>query len=114
MATVVEMAEWAETPGRWHGELQGTRLGAGISLIFNSSERHGGGPRLHRHPYPETFIVQAGRAVFTIGEAEIEAVAGQLLVVPANTPHRFRIVGPERFDSIDIHASASFITEWLE
>lgn len=110
-ARVVERESWAQTPGEWRGEVQG--FGAGLSLIFVSAET-GEGPRLHSHPYPETFIVRAGRALYTIGEETIEAQAGQILVVPAGVPHKFRNLGPGRLESIDIHASETFITDWLE
>jgi mannose-6-phosphate isomerase-like protein (cupin superfamily) len=114
MAHVIEMATWANDPARWHGELQGQPYGNGLSLIFFSSDKPGGGPRLHTHPYPETFIVQKGRALFTIGDDEIEATAGQILVCPANTPHKFRNLGPGELVQIDIHASETFSTTWLE
>lgn len=108
---LIEREDWARTPGEWHGELQG--FGGQVSLIFVSAEP-GEGPRLHSHPYPETFIVCAGRALYTIGDRQIEAQAGQILVVPAGMPHKFHSLGPGRLESIDIHASETFVTEWLE
>lgn len=108
---VIERAGWTETPGEWHGEVQG--FGGGIALIFVAAEP-GQGPRLHSHPYAETFIVRAGRALYTIGDEEIEAGAGQILVVPAGVPHKFRSLGPDALESIDIHASERFVTDWLE
>ena len=44
----------------------------------------------------------------------IEAHAGQILFVPAFTPHKFSNLGPELLETIDIHASNEFVTEWLE
>jgi mannose-6-phosphate isomerase-like protein (cupin superfamily) len=114
LAHVVEMNVWAPQKGRWHGELQGAPYAAGISLIFNATEKVGFGPRLHQHPYAETFIIRKGRALFTVGGAEIKAGAGQIVIVPADTPHKFKVIGPGVFESIDIHASESFVTEWLE
>lgn len=114
MAHVIEMASWATDPGRWHGEIEGGPYGAGLSLIFFSSDKPGGGPRLHTHPYPETFIIRKGRALFTIGDRQVEAVAGQILVAPANTPHKFSNLGPGVLEQIDIHASETFSTTWLE
>jgi mannose-6-phosphate isomerase-like protein (cupin superfamily) len=102
---------WTQTPGEWHGEVQG--FGGEVSLIFVRAEP-GKGPRLHSHPYPETFIVRAGRALYTIGDREIEAGPGEILVVPAGMPHKFRSLGPETLVSVDIHASERFITDWLE
>ncbi len=114
MAHVIDMATWAKDPSRWHGDVQGAPYGAGLSLIFFSSDKLGGGPRLHTHPYPETFIIRQGRARFTIGDQEIEATAGQILVCPADTPHKFVNLGPGVLEQIDIHASETFSTTWLE
>ena len=74
----------------------------------------GDGPRLHQHPYAETFIVLEGQATFTVGAAMIEAGPGQILVAPANTPHKFVNSGSGALRQIDIHASDRFITTWLE
>ena len=52
--------------------------------------------------------------VYTIGDREIEAGPGEILVVPAGVPHKFRSLGPEMLESIDIHASERFVTDWLE
>jgi len=99
---------WAENfEGKDYG-------GAGISVILESTETVGSGPRLHQHPYPETFIIRRGRALFTIGDRELIGSAGQILIAPANTPHKFSVLGPERFESVNIHANDEFITEWLE
>lgn len=74
----------------------------------------GSGPKLYRHPYEEVFVVQEGTATFTTGENVIEASGGQVVVVPAGTPHRFVNSGTGPLRQIDIHTSDQFITEWLE
>lgn len=111
---VIERAEWSEDPAGWKGEIQGELRGSGISLIFNYQQEAGGGPRLHRHPYPETFIIRSGVATFTVAGESIQVKAGQIVVVPAHTPHKFTNAGPAPLESIDIHESGRFITEWLE
>jgi len=114
MAYVINRDAWADRPDLWHGEWEGRAAGAGISVIFFSSDTVGAGPRLHTHPYPETFIVRQGRARFTVGGETVDAEPGQILVVPAGTPHRFENLGPGRLETTDIHASDIFITAWLE
>jgi mannose-6-phosphate isomerase-like protein (cupin superfamily) len=111
---VIERDVWAQAADRWRGELEGAAHGAGISLIFVSTDEVGDGPRLHSHPYAETFIIRAGRGLYTIGEAVIEAQAGQILVVPAGVPHKFVNLGPGRLEATDVHESGRFITDWLE
>jgi mannose-6-phosphate isomerase-like protein (cupin superfamily) len=107
-------ADWLKTPEVFHGEWQGDGHGAGICVIVNHIERIGAGPRLHTHPYAETFVIRSGRARFTLGETTIEAGAGDILVAPAGTPHKFENLGPDPLETIDIHENGSFITNWLE
>ena len=114
MAHVIDREIWARRPDDWHGELEGAPYAAGVSVIFFSRAEVGEGPRLHQHPYAETFIVRAGCGLYTIGDREIEARAGQILVCPPDTPHKFKNLGPGRLETIDIHASETFITKWLE
>ena len=53
----------------------------------------GRGPSLHRHAYPEVFIVADGEATFTVDGAEHVARGGQTVVVPAGAAHRFQNTG---------------------
>lgn len=95
-------------------EFEGKAYGAEVSVIVVSTDVEGAGPALHRHPYPETFVIRAGRARFTVGDEQLIGVTGQIIVVPAQTPHKFAALGPERLEMVDVHASDTFITEWLE
>ena len=87
--------------------------GAGVSLILESTSKSGVGPRLHKHPYAETFLIRRGSATFTIGTNQLIGRAGQILVVPAETPHKFS-TGPDGYEAVHIHASGHFVTDWLE
>lgn len=98
--------EWAEN----YEELPG---GAGVSLIFESTTKQGVGPRLHQHPYAETFVIRRGSATFTVGTETVDGHAGQILVVPRDTPHTFR-TGPDGYEALHIHANVRFETLWLE
>jgi mannose-6-phosphate isomerase-like protein (cupin superfamily) len=94
-------------------EVQGQNHNAAVSIIVVDAPP-GGGPKLHRHPYEEVFVIQEGTATFTAGDETIQAKAGQVVVVPAGVPHKFVNTGTERLRQVDIHASNRFITEWLE
>lgn len=94
--------------------VEGRDIGSGISIIRERTDVTGSGPRLHQHPYSETFVIIRGRARFTIGGEEREGGAGEVLVVPSNTPHKFSVLGPETYEAVHIHESDHFITEWLE
>lgn len=114
IATILDREEWAEKPDVWQGEFQGGAHGAGISVMFYTTDEIGRGPKLHMHPYPEVFIVRQGRALFTVGDQQIEAVAGQIVFAPADTPHKFANLGPGRLETTDLHVTGAFATVWLE
>jgi quercetin dioxygenase-like cupin family protein len=86
---------------------------AGVCLIFVDAPP-GRGPSLHRHPYAELFIVQEGQATFTADGAERVVGPGELVVVPAGTPHKFLATGEGQLRMISVQPSSSFSTEWLD
>ena len=100
-------------PGYGENEVQGYNHNAAVSVIVVDAPP-GGGPRLHRHPYEEVFVIQNGTATFTAGDETIEAHGGQVVIVPGGVPHKFVNTGEDRLRQVDIHANDRFITEWLE
>jgi mannose-6-phosphate isomerase-like protein (cupin superfamily) len=74
----------------------------------------GGTIRLHKHPYEEIFIIQEGMATFTVGSVTLDARAGQVIIVPAEVPHKFMNLSDGQLKQIDIHVNKRFITDWLE
>jgi mannose-6-phosphate isomerase-like protein (cupin superfamily) len=78
-----------------------------------STDEVGAGPALHQHPYDETFVIASGQAEFVVGDTVVIGRAGQIIVVPAFTPHTFAKIGAQRLEMTDIHANDHFITEWL-
>lgn len=92
---------------------EGEAYGAGISFFLVKNEP-GTGPALHRHPYSETWIIRSGRALITADGETIEAGPGDIVVVGAGTPHKFKNIGPNRLDIICIHAAPRMSQEWLE
>jgi quercetin dioxygenase-like cupin family protein len=95
------------------GHLQGADHGATISVILDESEP-GHGPRLHRHPYDETWVIQEGQLTFQLGDTPYPAGSGDIVIAPAGVAHRFRNDGPGRSRAVCIHASPTFVTEWLQ
>ena len=92
---------------------EGEPHGSGVSLFLIDSQP-GVGPDLHKHPYPETWIVRSGNARFTADGQDIDAATGDIVVVQGETPHKFKNMGPGRLDIICIHPSPVFIQEDLE
>ena len=94
-------------------EFQGHHHDAGVSFIVIDAPP-GSGPKLHKHPYEEIFVLQEGTVTFTAGDEVIEASGIQSVVVPAGVPHKFVNSGAGQLQQIDIQASKQFTTEWLE
>lgn len=55
---------------------------AGSLILVNLAPEEG--PRLHRHPYPEIFVVHEGQATYTVGTTTVAVQAGQIVVVSAD------------------------------
>ena len=91
----------------------GTDNGATISVIL-SRNAPGQGTRLHRHPYDETWVVHEGTIAFHAGDSIQRARAGDIVIVPAYTPHKFVNDGQGLCDVVCIHPSPSIIEEFLE
>jgi mannose-6-phosphate isomerase-like protein (cupin superfamily) len=96
-----------------NGNLNGEPHGATISLILDESEP-GEGPRLHQHPYDETWVVIEGKLSFQAGEERLAAGPGDIVIVPPGLPHKFTNEGPGRSKLVCIHAHPTFVTDWLE
>ena len=93
---------------------EGSEYGDTNVSFFLIDAPPGDGPSLHSHPYEEIFVIQAGQATFTVGDATIEATGGQIVIAPAGVPHKFVNSGKTPLRSINIHPISCMITEWLE
>ncbi|HEX4824177.1 MAG TPA: cupin domain-containing protein [Candidatus Polarisedimenticolaceae bacterium] len=91
---------------------EGERYGAGVSY-FRGELPPGKGPGLHRHPYPETCIVLAGRAEMVVDGERLVASAGDTVVIATGTPHAFVAIGDEPLAMVAVHASDRIVIEWL-
>ena len=80
----------------------------------SSTRRPAADPSLHRHQYEEVFVLREGEVTFTIGDEERVARAGDIVVVPPDTPHAFVNTGEEPLGMVAIHVSPRFATEWLD
>ncbi|MBV9197795.1 MAG: cupin domain-containing protein [Solirubrobacterales bacterium] len=91
--------------------VSGEDHGASMSLIIDGSEP-GEGPRLHRHAYDETWVIQEGNISFQVGDNCSKAGSGDIAIIPPGTPHKFNSTphkfnndGPGRSRIVRPHAS---------
>ena len=90
---------------------EGAEHGAGLSFFLGRFPP-GQGPPLHRHAYEETFVIEAGSATFTVDGAAVEALEGQVVVVPAGASHRF-VTGSRGCRFVSLHPAGRITQEWL-
>ena len=76
-------------PGSRSWLLTGEEHGLGMCLIV-SEYPPGAETPSHRHPNASAIVVYEGHGVFTVGENEVAAEAGDIVVVPAKAWHSFR------------------------
>ncbi|WP_310620764.1 cupin domain-containing protein [Flexibacterium corallicola] len=100
--------DWATRDAFWFGRVEGQELGTNTTILFFSTDKIGDGPPLHVHTYDELFIIRSGRALFTVGEEKFTAEKGDVVFGPANIPHKFENLGPDPFETTDIHLSDRF------
>ncbi|MFL5679994.1 MAG: cupin domain-containing protein [Chloroflexota bacterium] len=74
----------------------------------------GVGPRVHRHPYAEVFLLESGEGTFRVGDEEIVARGRQILVAPSGVAHGFTNTGTSELRLTAIHGAPRFVTEWLD
>jgi mannose-6-phosphate isomerase-like protein (cupin superfamily) len=80
-------------------------------ILVHSSP--GAGPKLHRHPYAEVFIVESGEATFRIGADTVVVAGGHVVVSPPGEAHGFTNTGAGELRLTAIHGAGRFDTEWL-
>ena len=106
-------------PGELPGPPEAYRLigachgGLPISL-FLVDDAPGEGPLLHRHPYTEVFVIHGGEARFEIDAIPLTATAGDVVIAPAMSAHRFTNTGATQLRVTAIHTAPDMSTEWLQ
>ncbi|QBD79863.1 cupin domain-containing protein [Ktedonosporobacter rubrisoli] len=102
---------------RWNENaclFQGSEHGDVPVSFFWMTSVPGSGPNLHKHPYPEVFIMLQGKATFTLGDTTLDVHSEEVVIAPPNTPHGFKNTGEEPLLLVSIHPNKQVIQEWLE
>jgi len=109
---IVSTGQWQPNDANGR-EIEGYAHGAKVTVLLEHMPP-GRGPRLHSHPYGETWVVVEGRVSFSNGTETGEAVAGDVVYVAPEEPHKFTVLGEQRVKMVCIHQSERFVTNWLE
>ena len=105
---LLKSADRSSIDPSWFGKVEGREIGTKATVLFFSTEKIGDGPPLHTHEYDELFLIGSGRARFTVGDENFVAEKGDVVFGPATVPHKFENLGPEPFQTTDIHLSDHF------
>ena len=89
---------------QFHGEQQGAPFS-----VYIVNAKPGQGPPLHTHPYVEVTFTLEGSVTITLGDETREISEDSIVVIPANTPHRFLNSGASVLRQIAIHSSPKFV-----
>jgi mannose-6-phosphate isomerase-like protein (cupin superfamily) len=93
---------------------EGGKYGNSAASFFLVHTEPGRGPSLHTHPYEEVFIVQEGKVTFVVGTETLTVSGGNVVIVPAEMPHKFTNTGTTPLRQLSIHPTKAIITTWLE
>lgn len=85
-------------------QLTGSGYGLRTSIML-SEIPPGIGPRRHRHPHAEIFVVREGEVRYEVDDARLDASAGDLVIVPAEAWHTFTNTGDASLRLVVIHES---------
>jgi mannose-6-phosphate isomerase-like protein (cupin superfamily) len=122
--TVIRESERPEVPfpgGATYRTIIGDDTGEGLPIRTGiQTSQPGYQTRVHSHPYVETLTVIAGRGEAWLvdepgGEpGRIALEPGITVVLPADRPHAFRVVGDEPLVTLGIHTFGKRIVNYKD
>ena len=71
----------------------------------------GAGAQEHRHAHWQVFVVQEGRGIYTLDGVEVVAGPGDVVAVPPNALHGFRVDGNAPLQHLGIQEMISSHTD---
>lgn len=72
----------------------------------------GQGPKMHRHPYEETFILLEGEIEAIVDGKTQRIGANKIVIIPAGAWHEFKNQSEQVMLMVNIHPVPKMITEW--
>ena len=83
-----------------------------VTSVMYSRIVPGSGPQRHRHPHAEIFVLHDGQGRYEVEGLHIDAVAGDMVIVPPDAWHSFENTGPGLLRQTAIHENTRATTEF--
>lgn len=83
-----------------------------VTSIMMGQVVPGGGPRRHRHPHAEVFVLHEGQGRYEVDGTTFEAEAGDVVIVPPDAWHTFRNSGTSTLQHTAFHQNPRAVTDY--
>jgi quercetin dioxygenase-like cupin family protein len=83
-----------------------------VTSVMYSRIVPGSGPQRHRHPHAEIFVLHDGQGRYEVEGTHIDAVAGDMVIVPPDAWHSFTNTGDTLLRQTAIHQNPRAATEF--
>jgi quercetin dioxygenase-like cupin family protein len=90
--------------------MKGEDYGLATSF-FRSEIVPGSGPEPHTHPYHEIFVIESGQGRYRVEGTLIDAVGGDIVIVPAGAVHGFENTGSGLLRHVAVHEAPTYASE---
>lgn len=92
-------------------QLSGADYGL-VTSVMHSQVVPGSGPRRHKHPHAEIFVLHDGQARYEVEGTHLDAVAGDMVIVPPDAWHTFENTGTGMLRQTAIHQNPRAVSEF--
>jgi quercetin dioxygenase-like cupin family protein len=83
-----------------------------VTSVMHSQVALGSGPRRHRHPHAEIFVLHDGQARYEVEGTHLVAQAGDIVIVPPDAWHSFVNTGDTPLRQTAIHQNPRAVTDF--
>jgi quercetin dioxygenase-like cupin family protein len=81
-----------------------------VTSVMHARVAPGSGPRRHRHPHAEVFVLHEGQGRYQVEDTVFDAAAGDMVIVPPDAWHTFVNTGAEPLRQTAIHQNPRAVT----
>ena len=83
-----------------------------VTSVMHSQVVPCSGPRRYRHPHTEIFVLHDGQGRFEVDGTHLDAVAGDMVIVPRDAWHSFTNTGTGLLRQTAIHQNPRAVSDF--